>query len=63
LKSLEKYQAARVPPPPGKYTRAMSNCIFCKIIAGEIPCRKLCEDDELLAFHDAAPQASLSALY
>jgi len=32
-------------------------CIFCKIIKGEIPAKKLYEDDELLAFWDIAPQA------
>jgi len=33
------------------------NCIFCKIVRGEIPCRKVYEDDELLAFHDINPVA------
>jgi len=33
------------------------NCIFCKIARGEIPCRKVYEDDELLAFHDINPVA------
>ena len=33
-------------------------CIFCKIIAGQIPSRKAFEDDELLAFHDINPQAA-----
>jgi histidine triad (HIT) family protein len=35
----------------------MSDCIFCKIVAGEIPCRKVYEDGELLAFHDINPVA------
>jgi histidine triad (HIT) family protein len=35
----------------------MDNCIFCKIIRGEIPCRKLYEDGEMLAFHDINPVA------
>jgi len=35
----------------------MADCIFCKIIAGEIPGKKLYEDDELLAFYDVNPQA------
>jgi histidine triad (HIT) family protein len=35
----------------------MSNCIFCKIVAGEIPARKLYEDDEIVAFHDINPMA------
>lgn len=35
----------------------MSDCIFCKIVAGEIPCRKVYEDDHVLAFHDIHPVA------
>jgi histidine triad (HIT) family protein len=34
-----------------------SNCIFCKIVRGEIPSRKVYEDDEVLAFHDIQPVA------
>ena len=33
------------------------NCIFCKIVEGKIPSRKVYEDDDMLAFHDIAPQA------
>lgn len=33
------------------------NCIFCKIINGEIPAKKLYEDDKVLAFMDASPQS------
>lgn len=32
----------------------MSDCIFCKIAAGEIPCRKIYEDEKTLAFMDVA---------
>ncbi|NBI66921.1 histidine triad nucleotide-binding protein [Pseudoflavonifractor sp. 60] len=35
----------------------MSDCLFCKIIAGEIPSRKVYEDDACLAFYDIDPQA------
>ena len=35
----------------------MSDCLFCKIIAGEIPSTKVYEDDLVLAFRDIAPQA------
>ncbi len=35
----------------------MSNCLFCKIIAGEIPSTKVYEDEKILAFRDIAPQA------
>ena len=35
----------------------MTDCIFCKIVAGEIPSRKVYEDDDMLAFHDINPLA------
>jgi histidine triad (HIT) family protein len=34
----------------------MSDCLFCKIIAGEIPCDKVYEDASVLAFRDIHPQ-------
>ena len=40
----------------------MSECIFCKIVCGEIPCKKIYEDEEILAFHDVSPQAPLHFL-
>ena len=40
----------------------MSNCLFCKIIAGEIPCKKLYEDEEMLAFLDINPMAPVHFL-
>jgi len=38
------------------------SCVFCKIVAGQIPSRKLYEDDEFLAFHDIAPWAPVHFL-
>ena len=35
----------------------MADCLFCKIIAGEIPSTKVYEDDKILAFRDIAPMA------
>ena len=35
----------------------MSDCLFCKIIAGDIPSNKVYEDDLCFAFYDIAPQA------
>jgi histidine triad (HIT) family protein len=35
----------------------MNDCIFCKIVSGEIPANKLYEDEEMLAFFDMHPQA------
>jgi len=40
----------------------MSSCVFCKIIAGELPAKKIFEDDNLLAFHDVQPAAETHAL-
>jgi histidine triad (HIT) family protein len=40
----------------------MSGCIFCQIIAGEIPAKKIYEDDRILAFHDITPQAPVHFL-
>ena len=40
----------------------MSDCLFCKIIAGEIPSTKVYEDDLVLAFRDIAPQAPTHVL-
>ena len=37
-------------------------CIFCKIIEGEIPSKKVYEDDTILAFHDVNPQAPVHIL-
>ena len=38
------------------------DCIFCKIIAGEIPCAKVYEDESVYAFRDIQPQAPVHVL-
>ncbi len=38
------------------------DCIFCKIAKGEIPCKKVLEDDFLIAFDDIAPLAPVHTL-
>jgi histidine triad (HIT) family protein len=38
------------------------DCLFCKIIAGEIPSSKVYEDDNLYAFKDINPQAPIHIL-
>jgi histidine triad (HIT) family protein len=38
------------------------NCIFCKIVAGQIPSKKVYEDADLLAFHDIQPWAPVHVL-
>ena len=40
----------------------MSDCLFCRIARGELPARFVYEDDELVAFHDLAPQAPVHLL-
>ena len=40
----------------------MDNCLFCKIINGEIPSNKVYEDDEILAFKDINPVAPVHIL-
>jgi len=40
----------------------MSDCLFCKIAGGEIPSKKVYEDDEFFAFHDIDPQAPTHVL-
>ena len=40
----------------------MTNCVFCKIVAGEIPSTKVFENDDVLAFRDIAPQAPVHVL-
>lgn len=35
----------------------MENCIFCKIVRGEIPSKKVYEDNDVVAFHDINPLA------
>ena len=40
----------------------MSDCIFCKIIAGEIPSDKIYEDEKVIAFKDIHPQAPVHFL-
>ena len=39
------------------------DCIFCKIIAGDIPSNKVYEDDQILAFRDIAPAAPVHVLF
>jgi histidine triad (HIT) family protein len=38
------------------------DCLFCKIIAGQVPSRKVYEDDQTYAFHDMSPQAPTHVL-
>ena len=40
----------------------MDDCIFCKIIKGEIPSKKIYEDEDVLAFYDISPESPVHFL-
>ena len=40
----------------------MSDCLFCKIAAGELPANVVYEDDHIIAFHDIDPKADIHVL-
>jgi len=40
----------------------MSNCVFCKIVRGEIPCVKVYENEDVLAFEDINPTAPVHVI-
>jgi histidine triad (HIT) family protein len=40
----------------------MSECLFCKIVSGEVPSRRVDEDDATFAFEDIAPRAPTHVL-
>lgn len=41
----------------------MADCLFCKIVAGEIPCTKVYEDKEILALNDINPKGPVHILF
>ncbi len=40
----------------------MKDCLFCKIVLGDVPAQKLLEDDDVIAFKDIHPQAPVHVL-
>lgn len=40
----------------------MKDCIFCSIVSGEVPSKKVMEDELIYAFHDKYPQAPVHIL-
>lgn len=40
----------------------MSDCLFCNMIAGKAPCRKVCEDEQVFVIEDIRPQAPTHVL-
>lgn len=41
----------------------MADCVFCKIISGEIPSKKVYEDEKIIAIYDLNPQAPVHVLF
>lgn len=41
----------------------MADCLFCKIVAGQIPCEKVYEDEKILAFKDIHPKGPVHVLF
>lgn len=41
---------------------SVEDCIFCRIVRGEIPCKKIFEDEDVVAFHDIHPAAPVHFL-
>jgi histidine triad (HIT) family protein len=41
---------------------AEAQCLFCRLAAGEIPAKKIYEDEHVIAFHDINPQAPIHVL-
>jgi histidine triad (HIT) family protein len=48
--------------PKDFWGNIMADCLFCKIIRGDIPAKKAYEDDRAFAFHDINPQAPVHVL-
>lgn len=46
----------------GLVMKGSENCLFCKIVSGEISCKSLYEDEDTLAFYDIHPASSLHFL-
>ena len=49
-------------PTAGPSTAHDPNCLFCKIVAGKIPSKKVHEDEEVFVFHDIHPWAPVHFL-
>lgn len=47
---------------PSKKSHFSENCVFCKIIAGTIPCKKVYETEDVLVIHDISPKAPVHCL-
>lgn len=41
---------------------AEPGCVFCRIVAGQLPSRQIYEDDDIIAFHDVTPVAKVHVL-
>jgi histidine triad (HIT) family protein len=58
---VAEFDRARADPDCDRVC-AMSDCLFCRIVAGEIPSTRVYEDEDILAFEDIQPQAPVHVL-
>jgi histidine triad (HIT) family protein len=49
-------------PQPSPDRARVADCLFCRIVAGELPAAKVAEDDAVLAFRDIAPRSPTHVL-
>jgi histidine triad (HIT) family protein len=49
-------------PAPGLFLKMNQDCLFCRIVRGEVPAEKIYEDERVLAFQDIHPQAPIHIL-
>jgi len=48
--------------PPGEPTMTDPNCLFCRVLRGEIPAKKVYDDEHVFAFEDISPKAPTHVL-
>lgn len=57
ISAVRRASGTRESAPPNRQASTMISCIFCRIIAGEIPADRVYESDQVIAFRDINPQA------
>lgn len=62
LRDNEKIRPSDVFSTIQKRLSIMEDCLFCRIVRGDIPSRKVYEDDDVLAFRDIHPKAPVHFL-
>lgn len=62
--SVDQFEVLLAPSPLKSYNSfRMEDCVFCKIIKGEIPAEVVCQDTAVMAFKDITPQAPVHYIF